>query len=330
MFTQRDKIAKLQRLLKQIDERNSQKDLPILRMGKPALSVGSEEFQEWRDKVTAVVRLIFGEHSHYIDDFNEIAYTDFLGDWSGLGERKGIWKGLEAARRMLQTMVDEIESERSSSSAEKAYPRTNAKEAAQRLDSLQRQSTLPEVNPILVTDPRIVFVVHGRNLGRRDALFRFLRTIGLSPLEWSQAVRATGKASPYIGEVLDAAFSRAQAVVVLMTPDDKAYLRSALRKEDDPSFESKLTYQARPNVLFEAGMAMGRCAERTVLVQIGEMRPFSDIGGRHIMKLDNSTERRQELGQRLESAGCPVDLTGTQWHREGDFNILADESLKKL
>lgn len=178
-------------------------------------------------------------------------------------------------------------------------------------------------------DSRIVFVVHGRNLGRRDALFRFLRSIGLLPLEWSQAIQATGKASPYIGEVLDAAFAKAQAVVVLLTPDDKAYLRSALRKSDDPSYESKLTYQARPNVLFEAGMAMGRSAERTILVQLGELRPFSDIGGRHVIKLDNSTESRQELAQRLKVAGCAVDLTGTQWHREGDFNLLADEPMGK-
>jgi len=273
---------------------------PVFRMGKGPLSVAADDFQEWRKKVTDTVALIFGEHSHYIDDFSEIRFVDIF----DVSEKKtGIWKGLVEARRMLQAMVAEIdESERDS-----ATPAGKARNA--------------------VSDPRIVFVVHGRNLGRRDALFRFLRSIGLSPLEWSQAVKATGQASPYIGEVLDAAFSRAQAVVVLLTPDDKAYLRRGLRRPEDPAFESQLTYQARPNVLFEAGMAMGRSVERTVLVQIGELRPFSDIAGRHVLKLDNSTERRQELALRLESAGCSVDLSGTQWHREGDFNILADESI---
>lgn len=276
---------------------------PIFRMGKGPLSVAAEDFQEWQKKVTDAITLVFGENSHYIDDFNEIRFTDIF---DHLSEKKtGIWKGLVEARKTLQAMIDEI-NETEGNSALPAGKTGNAVSA----------------------DPRTVFVVHGRNLGRRDAMFRFLRSIGLSPLEWSQAVKATGKASPYIGEVLDAAFSRAQAVVVLLTPDDKAYLRRGLRRTEDPAFESQLTYQARPNVLFEAGMAMGRSAERTVLIQIGELRPFSDIAGRHVLKLDNSTERRQELALRLESAGCSVDLSGTQWHREGDFNIFSDLPVK--
>lgn len=88
---------------------------------------------------------------------------------------------------------------------------------ARLIDPEQAQLAASEVKPIQLPDPRIVFVVHGRNIGRRDALFRFLRSIGLKPLEWSQALMSTGRTSPYIGEVLDAAFAKAQAVVVLMT-----------------------------------------------------------------------------------------------------------------
>jgi hypothetical protein len=46
----------------------------------------------------------------------------------------------------------------------------------------------------------------------------------------------------------------------------------------------------------------------------------SDILGRHTVRLNNTAEKRQELAQRLQSAGCPVDLTGTNWHKAGDFN----------
>ena len=173
--------------------------------------------------------------------------------------------------------------------------------------------------PEKVRDGRSVFVVHGRNLKARDALFEFLRSIGLHPIEWSEAIVASGKPSPYVGEVLDAAFSQAQAVVVLMTPDDEARLREPFRKADDPQYEIELTPQARPNVLFEAGMAMGRDPNRTVLVALGSLREFSDIGGRHVLKMDNSTKRRQELAQRLESAGCPINLKGTDWHNAGEF-----------
>lgn len=172
-----------------------------------------------------------------------------------------------------------------------------------------------------VEDNKAVFVVHGRNNEIRKDMFEFLRSIGLHPIEWSQAVIATGNPTPYIGEVLDAAFSRAQAVVVLMTPDDEGRLLEAFRATNDPDYESKLTPQARLNVIFEAGMAMGRDQKRTILVELGRLRPFSDIGGRHVIRLDNSSEKRQEFAQRLQLAGCNIDLSGTDWHTCGNFSI---------
>lgn len=168
-------------------------------------------------------------------------------------------------------------------------------------------------------DSRRVFVVHGRNDALRRSLFAFLRAIGLEPIEWSQAVLLTGRPSPYIGDILDAAFSEAQAVVVLFTGDDEARLRNELRCEADPPHEAELTPQARPNVLFEAGIAMGRDSNRTILVEHGTLRPFSDIAGRLTLRLDDSSVRRQELADRLRQAGCAVDLSGTDWHKEGEF-----------
>jgi hypothetical protein len=97
-------------------------------------------------------------------------------------------------------------------------------------------------------DKRAIFVVHGRNLAARDAMFEFLPAIGLVPIEWSQAVTATVRPSPYVGEVLKAAFGRAQAVLVLITPDDEARLRDFLRGAGEPPHETELTPQARANV----------------------------------------------------------------------------------
>jgi hypothetical protein len=180
-----------------------------------------------------------------------------------------------------------------------------------------------------VRDARKVFVVHGRNVEARKALFSFLRSISLVPIELAQAINMTEKASPYLGEVLDAAFSYAQAVVVLMTPDDEARLLSPYRAAGDPDFEQLLTPQARPNVLFEAGMAMGRDSNRTVLIEVGKLRPFSDIGGRHVVRLNNSLVARQSIANRLKQAGCPVDLTGVDWHSEGDFDSVVSSSVSE-
>jgi len=165
---------------------------------------------------------------------------------------------------------------------------------------------------------RKVFVVHGRNDAARAAMFAFLRAIGLDPIEWSVAVRMTGEGSPYIGPVLDVAFDAAQAVVVLLTPDDVAYLRTEYASGDDDP-EAQPQAQARPNVLFEAGMAMGRDPSRTVLVELGKLRPFSDVAGRHAVRINDSAARRKDLAQRLEVAGCAVSLAGDDWLAAGDF-----------
>lgn len=150
-------------------------------------------------------------------------------------------------------------------------------------------------------------------------MFAFIRSIDLTPLEFSEARKLTKKPSPYLGEILDAAFEHAQAVIVLLTPDDQARLRSDLRLQSDEHFERELTGQARPNVLFEAGMAIVNHPEQTILVQIGYVRPFSDVAGRHIVHMNGSTTTRQELASRLEDAGCPVNLRGKDWHTAGDL-----------
>ena len=174
-----------------------------------------------------------------------------------------------------------------------------------------------------------IFVVHGRNEEARDALFEFLRAIGLHPLEWSEAVQATGKASPYIGEILHTVFSRAHAVVVLFTPDDEAKLRESLWADNEPPNETELTGQPRPNVLFEAGMAMAGSEDRTILVELGTLRGFSDIDGRHSIRLNNSPQRRQELAKRLEDAGCPVMWDEVDWKSTGDFEAAVAEQIQK-
>jgi predicted nucleotide-binding protein len=184
--------------------------------------------------------------------------------------------------------------------------------------SVQRHIVRSMTDVSAEQDLRSVFVVHGRNEELRRAMFDFLRAIGLSPIEWSRAVSMTGTGSPYIGDVLDAAFAQAKAVVVLLTPDEVAYLQPAYGSHsDDP--ETQPEPQARPNVLFEAGMAFGRQPKHTILVEVGTMRPFSDVTGRNVIRMTNDMAKRQELANRLATAGCNVNVTGVDWHTAGDF-----------
>ncbi len=168
-------------------------------------------------------------------------------------------------------------------------------------------------------DSKEVFVIHGRNETARVAMFEFLRAVGLEPIEWDTAVKATESASPYIGQILDVAFERANAAISLMTPDDNAVLKEWLQREDDPQIEKALTGQARPNVLFETGMAMARFQEKTIIVEVGDPKRFSDIAGRHTIRLSDTVSCRESLVQRLETAGCPVDRNRPDWQLAGDF-----------
>jgi predicted nucleotide-binding protein len=164
-----------------------------------------------------------------------------------------------------------------------------------------------------------VFVVHGRDTVAKEAIFAFLRSVSVKPIEWNAAIGMTKKPSPYVAQILAAAFTNARAVVVLLTPDDLAQLREDLITRTDPAFEKRLTGQARPNVLFEAGMAFSSHPDRTVLVQVGNIRPFSDTAGRHVVHMSNDAGKRQELATKLENAGCDVDRSGTDWLKAGDF-----------
>lgn len=166
-----------------------------------------------------------------------------------------------------------------------------------------------------------VFVVHGRNEKARKALFSLLRAFKLQPMEWNQILKTTGQGAPYVGTILESAFSKASAIVVLLTPDDEARLKKEFLVSRDSMHERKLTGQARPNVLFEAGMAFGKNPNSTILVQIGDIRQFSDVAGRHIVHLSNLESSRNELAAKLISAGCRVDTSGNDWMDAGDFDL---------
>ncbi len=179
-------------------------------------------------------------------------------------------------------------------------------------------ATAPSINSSLDDDERkkTVMVVYGRDEDTRLDMFSFLRSLHLQPIEWNTAVQRTGKTSPYVGEVVSAAFSMAQAFLVLMTPDEKAVLRPELQKRPHDAHEA---FQPRPNVILEAGMALAKNEARTILVSTGQLRGMSDLDGRHLISLDNSAERRNDLIQRLRIAGCDPKTNGTDWIKIGDF-----------
>ena len=66
-------------------------------------------------------------------------------------------------------------------------------------------------------------------------------------------------------------------------------------------------------------MAIGRDPRRTVLVELGQLRPFSDVAGRHALRMTDTAHRRAELAQRFRTAGCDVNAAGQDWLTAGGF-----------
>jgi predicted nucleotide-binding protein len=165
-----------------------------------------------------------------------------------------------------------------------------------------------------------VFVVHGRNEPLRKAMFDFLRALGLNPKEWNQALLMARGANPWTLDVIDAAMEKVQAVVVLFSPDDEAKLKDEFCGKNEKRTEGKLKGQPRANVIFEAGLAVGRHQHKTLLIQVGEVRGFTDILGKHIPKLSNDHAKRNDIANRLAKIGCRVDTTGDDWRTTGNFS----------
>jgi predicted nucleotide-binding protein len=165
-----------------------------------------------------------------------------------------------------------------------------------------------------------VFVIHGRNEEARAAMFAFLRALKLDPKEWGLLIKDTGEGSPYIGQILATAMDKRPAIVALLTPDDVVRLHPRLWMDKELIEEKEERVQARANVLFEAGMAFAVSPKRTVVVQLGEVKLPSDIGGRHIVHLTNDTVSRNNLATRLDAVRCHIDRSGSDWTTAGDFD----------
>ena len=171
------------------------------------------EEQEWQQFTASVITHGFGGESQNLSNYN-------MARWAGEQNMMGIsdrqrqlnfQARIEEFQAVLKSSIRELE-------AELIEPEVRATVAAIAPDPAE--STV-RTNPNPEKEGR-VFVVHGRDERLRNGVFDFLRSIRLVPIEWSEAIRLTAKATPYVGEILEIAFHHAQAVVVLLSPDDLA------------------------------------------------------------------------------------------------------------
>lgn len=166
-------------------------------------------------------------------------------------------------------------------------------------DEAVKDEEVAEPNP---ANRRTVFVVHGRDTDTVDRVVAYLKDIGLEPLTFDDAKTMLGTGMPTILQVVDKGMDESWAVLVLVTPDDIAKMR------EEPDEEARK--QARPNVIFEAGLALGRYRKRTVLVEYEEPSMFSDLHGHYVVRLRQTGEGIEgfdDIRKMLKATGCETE-----------------------
>jgi predicted nucleotide-binding protein len=156
------------------------------------------------------------------------------------------------------------------------------------------------VAPAQVKENTTIFVVHGRDEDARDQLELILHRLGLEPF----VLQITGGGGDTLIEALEKMIGKAAQSafgIVLVTPDDVGYLKSAGATEAQA--------RARQNVIMEMGMLLSSLTRRRCAVLIkGHVDMPSNMGGVITINFNEHVkETVPKLVQRLEDAGFKLD-----------------------
>lgn len=164
-----------------------------------------------------------------------------------------------------------------------------------------------------------VFIIHGRDTRAVAELQSFIRDLGLSVLT-VEDLGANRRGLASISEIISEGINTASIVLALLTPDESVALFDPTSNQ---LAQSEAGWQARPNVIFELGIAFSKSPDRTIIASIGNHRPFTDISGLSYLRLDDS-DAKQQLAVKMST------LLGGNLKKDpksvtGDFRHLSRE-----
>lgn len=244
-LTRQDKLSILMRLTKRIKDWRFQKGIPmIVFLGQPSLSRSSHEFQQWLKDANEGITVVFGEHSHWLAEFNDIEYYEkfsaLLGD--NKANESNFWKGLGQAQSLLESMIKEIEADRAEATVLGSIAQTNVKKGAQ-----------------------CVFIGHGRSPLWLDVRRVLREEWGLDIVCFESEPRTSNSIVPILIGMLD----RATFAVIVLTAEDITASGEA---------------RGRQNVIHEAGLTQGKLGfeKVAILKQEGVEEPSNLAGSQYI------------------------------------------------
>jgi predicted nucleotide-binding protein len=146
---------------------------------------------------------------------------------------------------------------------------------------------------------RNVFIVHGHDIGMREAVARCVTQLGLNPVILTEQA---DEGLTIIEKFEKHAGAQTGFAVVLLSPDDDCESRAA-------AGSIVRTKRARQNVILELGYFLGSLGRGRVraLYREGVELP-SDLLGWLYTRMDERGAWRLDLGRELRAAGFDADL----------------------
>ncbi len=242
-----DRLHKLRVSLRKLKDLRSKPNIysSILLGPTEPLSIRSPAFLNWQQDTIETIKLVFGEHSRFLDYFNEITYNNpaanLLGDKEG--KQRALDAGLNQAESLLEKMIEQVFGNTSSRKSESGVLVGGY-----------------GASPPLSHKP-CVFIGHGRSpLWARLKIF-LQDDLGLETVTYESEARAGESIVP----ILEGMLKNANFAVLILTA------------EDETAQGSK---RARQNVIHEAGLFQGRLGfkKAVLLVQEG-IEDFSNVAG---------------------------------------------------
>lgn len=262
---------------------SSHKDKSLLRLRRMLNAVeelkqlprNSAEFDKWQRDTKVTISNAFMDKPDYVKDFDDISYRPgiFMAGMPDSDYQQAYVNGLETAKSMLKSMIDEIEE----------YWEDDVQQA---INSAGKVSGLETTNE--------VFIVHGRDDGAKEAVARFLTKLDLKPIVLHE--------QPNQGRTIIEKFeeyARVGFAVVLLTPDDIGALQDQ---------SENLQPRARQNVILELGFFLGKLGRnKTCALRKENVEVPSDYDGVIYISMDSHGAWKMELVRELKGAGFNVD-----------------------
>ncbi len=235
----------------------------------------SLDFSIWYQDVKSALSEIFGPQSRHLREFGNVPFTlaSYHEGTPDSDFEHAFQRGADTARSLLLAMAEEV-----------SEYWEGAANAASRPGSSK-----------IGSESREVFVIHGHDHGRKEAVARLLSKLGLEPIILHEQTNQ-GRT---IMEKFEDQSSSVGFAIAIFSADDVGGSAKALEQ---------LQPRARQNVILEFGYFIGRLTRKRVcaLVEKGVEIP-SDYSGVLYIPMDDSDHWKVLLAKELRSDGFEFD-----------------------